>query len=274
MAQNIQDILSQLDRVNSSLSYEVYIPSLKKSVYFKEMTTAQQKRIIKSIIDSPIYNSEFIKATFNIISENCADTNVNINDFTIIDKLIILLKMRSVSLGNEITVEFQSKLLKDKVSSKINIDDIYDECVKSLKHIKDKKIEIDGISVICGLPNILTEFKLEEQLHNAWEDEKYETKEELQNSVGEKFVTEVCKFIKEINIGDMHVILSDIPFGQRLQIVEKIPTKLLKKVFDYIQQCSNIINKVLLINKSITVGEETEVIEQRLDITSSFFINS
>ena len=70
---NINDILNVMNRANEVFSYEIWIPSLQKDVMFREMTTSQQKRLIKSVIDSPIYNTEFIFAISQIIKENCAE---------------------------------------------------------------------------------------------------------------------------------------------------------------------------------------------------------
>ncbi len=274
MTQNIQDILTQLDRVNSSYSYDVWIPSLGKDVSFKEMTTAQQKRIIKSIIDSPVYNSEFIKACYTIIKENCDDKTIEVDKFTIIDKLLILLKMRSVSIGNEIEVQLKSELLDKEIKSTINIDTVYDKCLETISHIKDTQIIESGITVDCCLPNILTEYKLEKQLHSLWDKEKYETREQIQNSVGEKFVSEIAKFIRQITIADNVYNLEEMDFKDRLQIIEKLPSKLLKEIFKYIQQCSDAINSILIISNKIEVEGETEDIEKRLEITPGFFINS
>ena len=38
---------AMMDRVNEVFSYEIWIPSLKKNVMFREINTSQQKRLIK-----------------------------------------------------------------------------------------------------------------------------------------------------------------------------------------------------------------------------------
>jgi hypothetical protein len=55
-----------MNRANETFVYEVPIPSLKRKVMFREVNTSQQKRLIKAIIDSPAYNTEFIFALFVI----------------------------------------------------------------------------------------------------------------------------------------------------------------------------------------------------------------
>ena len=49
--QTVNDFLSELDRIGYEQSIPVYIPSMKKTVKFKQLTTAQQKELLKSSID-------------------------------------------------------------------------------------------------------------------------------------------------------------------------------------------------------------------------------
>ena len=53
-------LLAAMKEANQSFKYDVMIPSLNRNVPFSEISTAQQKKLIKSIIDSEIYNTEFI----------------------------------------------------------------------------------------------------------------------------------------------------------------------------------------------------------------------
>lgn len=275
MTQNIQDILTQLDRVNSSFSYEVWIPSLKREVFFKEMTTAQQKRMIKSIIDSPVYNSEFIKACYTIIKENCDDKEVDIDKLTILDKLFILLKMRSVSIGSEIEVKLKSKLLKDKeVKSNINLEKIYNKAVKTSEHIEPKIIEVEKYKIYCSLPEILAEYKIEKFIQQKNGERDIKTNQQLRKSVGEKFISEISKYINKISIDGLEVDLNDIPLKDKITILEKIPSKVMENVYKYIETVTSEIKKITIIDRTITVNGEKEKIKYELDIGAGFFTNS
>ena len=123
---SIDEVLGLMDRVNEVFAYEVWVPSLKRNVMFREINTNQQKRLIKAIIDSPIYNTEFIFALRKVIKENCSDPEVNVDELTIIDKLIIALKMRSVSVSDTLELKVpiddeKIRVKKCKVVSIVNI---------------------------------------------------------------------------------------------------------------------------------------------------------
>ena len=56
---DVKDILDAINKVNDKNVYAVYVPSLKTDVMFREMNTKQEKMLIKTIVDSPVYNTEF-----------------------------------------------------------------------------------------------------------------------------------------------------------------------------------------------------------------------
>ena len=111
----IEDVLNIVKKVNDTFAYEVFIPSLNKSILFREINTSQQKRLIKAIIDSPVFNTEFIFTLRQIIKENCVDEKLDIDQLTILDKFIISLIMRSVSVGNSYEVELECSNDKCKI---------------------------------------------------------------------------------------------------------------------------------------------------------------
>jgi hypothetical protein len=100
---NVQDVLQLLKELDLTSSFEVYIPSLKKNVKFKQLNTEQFKRLLKTVVDSPIYNSEFIITANNIIKENCLEKDISTTNFNILDKLLIFIKMRIESVSPDFT---------------------------------------------------------------------------------------------------------------------------------------------------------------------------
>ena len=90
MNTEVKDILDILEELNVSSGFDILIPSLKKEIKFKHLSTEQLKGILKTVVDSPIYNSQFITTINRIILENCLDPSVDTKILTIYDKLFIL----------------------------------------------------------------------------------------------------------------------------------------------------------------------------------------
>ena len=279
---NVNDILKLMNRANDSFAYEIFIPSLDKNIMFRQITTAQQKRLLKSIIDSPAYNTEFIFCFKQIIEENCVE-KLDIGELTIIDKLIIALKMRSISISNDLDIKFKvpkiiekdgnKETIEEEIIRRINVSDLTDEAIKHSKvdpmSLKDDK----GIfEVFCTLPTINDEYKLEDQLrrNNTQIDIKNEA--DLRETIGNVFINELVKYIKIVNIKEgekiIEINLKDISVVDRIKIIGQLPSLLIKQVIEYIGNINKQIEQVLLFKH---IAENGKVFEQRLKIDASFF---
>jgi hypothetical protein len=271
----IKDILSALKSLDETTGFDVFIPSLQKEVRFKQLTTEQLKRILKSVVDSPIYNTEFTLSFNNIIKENCLDTNISINDFTVYDKIFILLKTRIESISENYNYSFtkeekeENNLNVEKVL--VNLTNIYQSAVENCETLPEELIEVDQCTIKCNLPSLLTENKLEKELHKNVKIE-VESPEELRNIIGETFINEVTKFISSIKVNDQSIELSNIDFKNRIKIVEQLPTNLINKVIKYIESYRNITKNIL--NFTVSVKNEQDqlvVLNKELSLDASLF---
>jgi hypothetical protein len=271
----IKDILSALKSLDETTGFDVFIPSLQKEVKFKQLTTEQLKRILKSVVDSPIYNTEFTLSFNNIIKENCLDTNISINDFTVYDKIFILLKTRIESISENYNYSFtkeekeENNLNVEKVL--VNLTNIYQSAVENCETLPEELIEVDQCTIKCNLPSLSTENKLEKELHKNVKIE-VESPEELRNIIGETFINEVTKFISSVKVNDQSIELSNIDFKNRIKIVEQLPTNLINKVIKYIESYRNITKNIL--NFTVSVKNEQDqlvVLNKELSLDASLF---
>jgi len=278
--ENIENVLGLMDRVNESFNYEVWVPSLNKNVMFRELTTSQQKRLIKSIIDSPIYNTEFIYTLRQILKENCSDEKINVDDLTILDKMIIAIKIRSTSISDQVEIEFD-----ESNKRAFSLEKILKAAKKDLKIPGPKTISDDrGVYTLqCSMPTIGTEYNLEKELRSNQEVEDINTSEDLRNTIGTTFINELVKYINIISIKSVDgegkeeitdINLNDVNFKNRITLVEKLPEKLTSKLIDYINDIKKELDKIVLIKTTITKEGKEEEVEERLTIDGSFFTSS
>lgn len=281
---NISDILKIINRATETFVYEIYVPSLDKKLMFREIRSSQQKRLIKAIIDSPAYNTEFIFALREIIKENCVDNTVDIGTFTTFDKMIIALMMRAMSISNDIDLQFEysdskeqdenGKPIIKKLVRKIDLKNLVDSAIEKVKissaTITDEK---EMFEIFCGLPTINDEYRLESELRKNVTSIEIKNEKELRDTVGEVFTNEIVKYIKQINIKNenneiIQLNLKDLKFVDRLKILSQIPAKLNNKIINYINSVNKEFEKVILFSEVI---DEKTTVEQRLKIDASFF---
>lgn len=274
---NINDILGTIKDIQDKNVYPVYIPSLKKNVMFKEMTTKQEKCLVKTIVDNPIYNSEFIFAIREIIKENCAE-DINIDDLTIIDKTAICLTMRLKSIGNKFEYVFPNV----ELSKEINIEE-YVERFKDINIPKNKIVGDDTFKIECAYPTILTEYNLEKEFRSNVEELDIKNIKEAREALGNVFTNELVKYIKTIKIKkdeETEVILNmgEYTFENRISIIETIGNKITNSIIEYIDEANKEVKEKLKIELELNEEQQkqykTKKLNGLLEANSDFFINS
>lgn len=273
---SVGDVLKVIKDIQDKNVYPVFIPSLQKTVLFKEMNTRQEKMIVKTIVDSPVYNSEFIFAIREIIKENVAE-ELDIDTLTIIDKTAICLNMRMKSIGDEFDYTFKSS---GKVKT-IKISDYIDEFT-TLKIPEDATVGNDNIRILCGYPTIKTEYDLEREFRTGMKELEINTLDDARSAIGNVFTNEIIKYIKEIVIikDDVEIVLNmeDYNFKNRIAILEEMGNTATSSVLKYIEKANADIRKVLTIELELDKEEQkkfkTEKLTSMLEAGSDFFIIS
>lgn len=274
---DVQDILDAINEANDKNVYSVYVPSLKRDVLFRELNTGQEKMLIKSVVDNPVYNTEFIFAIRQIMKENCAERDINIDDLTLIDKLAICLVMRQKSIGDEFEYVFQEE---DKTKT-IKISE-YIERINEIEIPEKLVIERDELKVTCKYPTILTEYALEKEFRSSVKELEIKSVAEARDMLGEVFTNGVVKYIESIEVvkdGKLEVVnLDDYKFKDRVRILEKIGNKVLGEILNYIETSNKAVRNAMEIELELNKKEAEELGTKKLtsvlEASADFFIIS
>jgi hypothetical protein len=272
---DVKDIINLIQGLDNESSFNIFIPSLQKEVKFKQLTTEQLKRILKTVVDSPVYNTEFIKTFNSIIKENCLDKEISIDSLTIFDKLLIIFKTKIESISSEFNFTFtdeeiQNNNLKEK-NKIVNIETHFKDFLEKNINFETQVIEHNNSTVTCNLPTIFTENKLEQELHKNIKIE-VTTPEELRAIVGETFINEVTKFITDISVNGSSIDLLKLSFKNRISVVENLPTQIINKVIKYIENYRETIKPLLTCKVKVETTQQTTVeIEKEIPLDASFF---
>jgi hypothetical protein len=275
---DINQTLGAIEKTNEQYASGYWVPSLGKDVRFKELSTAQQKKLIKSVVDSQVYHTEFIKTFYHILKESCVD-DVSIGELTVIDKLMIALGLRISCIGSSIEIkvnvpdpENEEKTISQPVA--INLMEVYENAKKVLTEIKPETIEDNSFQIVCNVPTIQTEFALESQLRPKNEDIDVNTTSELRNIIGEAFIDEIVKYVSSVSVKVeeefVPVSWEEFSFKDRIRIVETFGSELLSKIVKYIGTIKKETEKIELVH--FKIGEQTY--DRRLAVDGSFFIIS
>lgn len=274
-ANEVKDIISLIQELDSDTGFNIFIPSLQKEVKFKQLTTEQLKRLLKTIVDSPIYNTEFTLTFNSIIKENCLTPDINTDNFTVFDKVLILFKTRIESISPDYTINFTENEIKEnnlkEKSQVVSLTNKLLEITNQNIKFEPTTIEYNNCSIVCNLPTLATENKLEKELHKNIKID-VESPEELRTIVGDTFINELTKHFDSITINDKNVNLTELTFKNRIKIVETLPTNIINQALKYIENYRKVIKDLFTFKLDVeTTAGTTAVLEKELPLDASFF---
>lgn len=270
MNSNIDNILEYLKNLSISTSFSVVIPSNNTELTFKQLNTEQLKQILETIADNSAFNNNFNTVLYNIFKDNLITQNVDVNGLTIYDAQYIALQIRANSLSEKLIVYFTDEEVKsyqlpgDK--HEINLKELINH--KKLNHISDESILENNVTVTCKMPTI----KDENDFIKYFTDNlnKFLDKQ-LQNVVGEIFLYEIVKSIRDVTINNTKTNFSELAFKDRVEIVKQLPTTLTGKVINFIEKYKQSLFDLYLVDIQTEVQGQTIILQKELQFNATLF---
>ena len=251
MSSNVSDILKQLDSLNESAGVSVYVPSLKKTIKFKNLNLKQQKDLLKSSVDETLTKLSFIVNFFSIIQDNAIDA-VNVNDLYIFDRIAIALALRSSGLSSSYSLDDNTYDLGDTINrlSTINVP----------ANILSSTIDIKGLSIELEVPRLNVDRDISQATISKL---KSNQDKDIKTLVGELFIHEIIKFVKSVTFkteaGDQTTSFNALRVEDKINIIEKFPATLTKQVLEFIKAYRDVENQF------------TAIGDTNIEIDGSFF---
>ena len=259
---NVNDILSALEDIRNKTTYAIYVPSKGREHMFKEISTAQEKRLVKSIIDNPIFGTQLIYTLREMIVENSADP-LDVDSLTILDKLAICLGLRAKSIGTKFTHISKDDNGKPKEVD-IDIDPLIEQ-VNSVTVPEPKTFESEDIKIVCSLPTIKDEYDLERAMGRKMKEFENMSPDKAGDMLESAFIGEIVKYIKTMTIhmgGEFREFdLTKLDFKTRLQFIERLGSSLTTDVLGYIKAY----------NKEVKEAMTDKDSKIKVEVTSDFF---
>lgn len=265
MSNNFNDIISVLDAINKENTVQVYLPSHKKEVAFKSLTTGQQKLFLKSAIDNPVFQTRFIFAVHSVITENCIDKQV-LPKLTVFDSVAILVQLRLKVHGELLEVTSENEAYK------VNLNHVIEK-IKSVELPAADTIIDAPFSIDVGIPSFTDQFALEKQLREKALTDDQALNSNINDTLGEAFIGEVSKYIKEVRVtanGTEHNLnYSSLNFVKKHQVLEKIPSTVVKKIIAYIEKVTSLQKSLTTVQGAKTTDNTLKDVE--IPISSTLF---
>lgn len=141
---------------NNVFTFRIYLPSLEKYAYFKELKSIQYLTLCKLIQNDD--NKPVDDLFTSIIHESIDNTDI-LPLLTRIDKFCILLNIRIMSISDTLELSFKPTGSDEKLNIKCDLYDVLDK-VTNFKFEYNKLVQVsDKYSIGTSIPNTLTDLE-------------------------------------------------------------------------------------------------------------------
>lgn len=209
----------------SDIKHDVFVVSDKKEVKCSSISFKQQKDLIATIADGVAGAVLFQKSLNNIVV-----SNTNLNNLKITDRLAIVLKLRSDSFGNIVNVDGKPESISEAIQNSQRVNYVYSSV-----------IEDNGLVVELEIPTIKYENSIIDVCISSLKKEKSDNFGSQLNTI---YTYEIIKFIKSIKFGENCVDYYDLSVPKRVEIIEKLPMTLNRKILTFIQKIKDQENEI------------------------------
>lgn len=232
----VNDLLSKLTKLNNQNLVDVSIPSLRRTVKFRQLSVKQQKDLIKTGLDG-VASGLTIN---NVLSQICKENSTEVIDYNVVDRVAIAVALRISAFGtkyknNNIDIDLGSLMCK-------TID------LPALLYTT--KQYGDELRITASLPSIARDIEINDHLVKII---KGSQDIEVGDAIGTIYMYEMVKFIDSITLGSDVVMLDTLKPQDRAQLIESLPAHILRDVVEFMQQFREIELSYLTIDGE-TVG--------------------
>jgi uncharacterized UPF0160 family protein len=225
--QNLQELLNTITQ-EQTFSLEL---SDQRVVSCKQLTTAQLRELIKTVVDSPITQAAFNSTVTKVFKQSSPE--ISLDTTNTLDRILFIIETRIKSLSPTMKIENKDKTVE------VNFTEIKAKLLEKIKNDKETFLEKnatnDKITLKYGMPLLKTEQQLNDELYKDF-DFNVENQDELRKVIGDAFINEIAKTIKSVTIQDTSFDLNEQSFKARIKIVESLPASTIQEVIDYIER--------------------------------------
>lgn len=259
---SVTELLAAINAANKQTGFDIWIPSLKKNVKFGDITTGQQKEMIRALVDNPVYRTNFILAFAELVLQNCQET-IDIAGLSIFDKTAIVIQLRQKSTGNIVTIDTDGGKFKVDLSQ---VDPVTKFAVPDT-FTKPVEVKHGVFSLTLTVPSINREARLEKELRSKLGKTVIESYDDVRNVIADAYIGEIAKYTTKLVVDTRHQELSQLSFKQVYEIVESLPAPLVRQAVAYLEQVQAELVKMTTFNG---VGDQGNL-DVQITLDAAFF---
>tara|TARA_R110000744_G_scaffold29726_6_gene70755 strand:- start:232 stop:993 length:762 start_codon:yes stop_codon:yes gene_type:complete len=214
--------------------FNIYVPSLGKSVETLPLTLKQQKDIISTATGGARGSLEFTRSINDAILKNVKEKKLYPYD-----RVPVIVQLRKHSLGDRaLTDDYEFASLEDIIKNCKN---------EKASFVNTGEITVDSLKLKLRIPTLEEENEIISKC--LIELDKIDP-EDITETVGTVFVFELIKYIHTISIKNDIVAFSDLKIQDRVDIIERLPLSVYNELVSFLRQIGKYEADILAVGDS------------------------
>ena len=234
------DLVNKIKGLREVDKIQVELLSTKEEVTLYPLSVGQQKELMKHSIDGPIGAVSILKELNDIIFQNIASKGTSP---LVIDKYPMLLRMRTSSLGNKITISGKTYDISELPTN-----------IKFNNKELSSSVSYGGITVNVSTPTL--------EKDNMFMDKAIQHIKSVTTNANKEMITtlftfEIAKFVDNIVFDGEQLIFADLPIGDCIEVINNLPLKLNQQILSYINKIREKENKLITFSDGVIIPINT-----------------
>ena len=244
----------------------IEIPSVGKSMEFKEISTSEQKEMAKIAMESDSRSDTMYCSMISLINKLSVDKGFDVRDYTEFDRIFISLNLQQMNKINP-EIKFTCSKCGKENSYRVDTSKVLRDFAKTFK--QDRTFEVETktkkFTIVGGWPSVRRVENFYKNYYKKYDNAGAKAKETINNLSQIEYLTLFLKSITVCELSDpedkITASLADMTYPEMVQIIDCLPQTVLFDddigiISKLIEHFVNPLNDVFKYNDCAFCGEE------------------
>lgn len=226
---NASNIVNAFRQKMANSATPIELPSIGKTVEFKEISTSEQKELSKIALQSNSRADIMYCAMLNLINKLAVEKGFDIKDYTEFERILVTLNLQQMNKLNP-EIKYTCDKCGRENSYTLDTPKMLRNFAKTYK--ADKTFEVESgsrkFTFVAGWPRVLSVEDFFKSYYKKYDNSGKAIKESLDNLSQVEYIT---MFIKSVTVSDaddsITANLEEMTYNERVQIIDSMPQSIL-----------------------------------------------
>ena len=226
---NASNIVNAFRQKMANAATPIELPSIGKTVEFKEISTAEQKELSKIALQSDSRSDIMYCAMNNLINKLAVEKGFDIRDYTEFERILVTLNLQQMNKMNP-EIKYTCSKCGRENSYTLDTAKMLRSFAKTYRPDQTFEVEVGGrkFTFTAGFPKVVSVEDFFKSYYKKYDNSGKAIKESMDNLSQVEYIT---MFIKSVTVTDaddsITANLEELTYNERVQIIDSLPQSIL-----------------------------------------------